>query len=116
MSPCLVVLRPLPICAGQLLPRIQHPHRVLNARDPARVLHRTMDVLVDLAAGFIVGRDNKRILRLAHVLAGYLADALVAVHDLMHPALAVEIGDGFFHFAARKLLHGNLSAPGLSAG
>src|ERR1035437_10146421 len=75
--------------------------------DLASVLHRSMDVLVDLAAGFIVGRDDKRILRLAHILARYLADALAAVLDSLPPALAVEFGDCFFHFAPRKLLHGS---------
>ena len=63
-----------------------------------------MDVLVDLAAAFIVGRDYQRVLRRTDILAGNLRDTLLPVADLMHPALSVEIADGIAHLAPRKLL------------
>jgi len=46
-----------------------------------------MDAAVDLAAAFVVGRDNQRTLRLSHILAGDFRDAVLPVADLMHPAL-----------------------------
>ena len=65
---------------------------------------------------FIVGRDDQRVFRRAHILAGDFADAFLPVADLMYPALAVEIADSLAHFAPRKLLHGFFQTPGLSAG
>src|SRR5208337_1167372 len=102
----LIVLRVLPISAGHVLARIEHMHALFIVRDFAIALHRSMDLAVQLTPRFIVGRDDERVFRRAHILAGYLADALAAVADLVYPALAVEIGDCFLYFAPRKLAHG----------
>src|ERR1039458_7207837 len=82
-----VAPRILPVGSREVLPRMKHAHRVLNVCDLPRALHGAMDLAVDLAPRFIVGRDDERILRLAHILAGDLRDAFRAVADLMHPAL-----------------------------
>jgi len=44
----------------------------------------------------------------AHILAGYLRDALLTVADLMDTALLIEIADSHAHLATRKLLDGFL--------
>jgi hypothetical protein len=101
-----IVLRVLSICAAHLLPHIQHMDAMLLRIDSALALHRSMDVLIDLATRFIIGRNHKRSLRRAHILAGYLVDPLSAVLNLQHAALAVEITNGFADLASRKLLDG----------
>jgi hypothetical protein len=63
-----------------------------------------MNVIVDLAAAFIVGRNDECVRRRAHILKGDFADALVAVGDLMHPALLVKIADSLPNLTPRKLL------------
>jgi hypothetical protein len=46
-----------------------------------------MDAAVDLAAAFVIGRDNQRALRVSNILTGDFSDAFLPVADLMHPAL-----------------------------
>lgn len=54
----LIVLRVLRVGSRKVLPRIQHTDPVLFRLDLARALQRAMDADVDLAAAFIVGRDD----------------------------------------------------------
>src|SRR6266851_3944256 len=81
-------------------------HTMLFAADLPLLLHGAMNVLIDLAAGLVIRRHDQRPLRRAHVFAGYLTDALIAVFDLQHAALAVEVADGFADLATHKLLDG----------
>src|SRR5271154_4600469 len=81
-------------------------HTMLFAADLSLLPHRTMDVLIDLAAGLIIRRHDQRPLGGTHVLAGYLPDAFLAIFDLQHAPLAVEIADCFADLATRKLLDG----------
>src|SRR4051812_20734823 len=81
-------------------------HTMLFAADLPLLLHGAMNVLIDLAAGIVIRRHDQRPLRRAHVFAGYLTYALIAVFDLQHAALLVEITDGLADLATCKLLDG----------
>ena len=81
-------------------------HTMLFAADLPLLLHRAMNVLIDLTAGLIIRRHNQRPLRRAHVLSGYLTDTLFAVFDLQHATLLVEVANRCAHLASCKLFDG----------
>jgi hypothetical protein len=61
--------------------------------DMTLTLHRSVNHLIEIHAGLIVGRDDEGCLRVLHVLVRDRIQSFVALRDFMHAALAVELLD-----------------------
>ncbi len=104
----LVALGPLPIRPGDLLTWHQDSHAVVFTLDVAFALHRSVDHLVDVVSRPVVRRDHERVVRVADVLTGDRAQAVLPARNFMDAALAVEFVDCTVNFAARQALDNDL--------